>query len=91
MPIDFRHKRRKIGRCSIFWVNLFWPGNSLDTLGCNLASVEELVDGAWVEAATLETKRAFYDTVALPKGLACVEDFRSRQIFTYNPTSEIQL
>jgi len=31
------HKRRKkLGRCSLFWVNLFWPGNSLGTLGCNL-------------------------------------------------------
>ena len=24
-----------MGRCSLFWMNLFWPGNNLGTLGCN--------------------------------------------------------
>ena len=37
----------------------------------NLASVEELVDRAWVEAATLEARRFNYGAVAVPEGLAC--------------------
>jgi len=26
-----------MGRCLLFWMNLFWPGNSLGTLGCNIS------------------------------------------------------
>ena len=35
------------------------------------ASVEELVDGAWVEAAPLEARSSSYGAVAVPEGLAC--------------------
>ena len=43
MPIDFGHKRRKkLRRCSLFWVNLFRPGNSLGTLGCNIFSFHQI-------------------------------------------------
>jgi len=35
------------------------------------ASVEELVDGAWVEAASLEARRESYGAVAVPEGLVC--------------------
>merc|ERR1719509_304038 len=34
-------------------------------------SVEELVDGAWVEAASLEARRSGYGAVAVPEGLVC--------------------
>ena len=37
----------------------------------NLASVEELVDGAWVEAVPLEAGRGAYGALAVPEGLAC--------------------
>ena len=36
-----------------------------------LASVEELVEGAWVEAAALEGRRRGYGAVAVPEGLVC--------------------
>ena len=35
------------------------------------ASVEELVEGAWVEAAALEGGRGQYGAVAVPEGLLC--------------------
>ena len=36
-----------------------------------LASVEELEEGAWVEAAALEGRRDTYGAVAVPEGLVC--------------------
>ena len=37
----------------------------------SLASVEELEEGAWVEAAALEGGREDYGAVAVPEGLVC--------------------
>merc|ERR1719189_1623926 len=37
----------------------------------SLASVEELEEGAWVEAAALEGGRKTYGAVAMPEGLVC--------------------
>ena len=42
-----------------------WSGSN------TLASVEELEEGAWVEAAALEGGRAGYGAVAVPEGLLC--------------------
>ena len=36
-----------------------------------LASVEELEEEAWVEAAALEGGRSSYGAVAVPEGLVC--------------------
>ena len=52
------------------------PGPRLLAMGgtdvsTTLASVEELVDGAWVEAASLEAGRSNYGAVAVPEGLVC--------------------
>merc|ERR1719319_2226463 len=52
------------------------PGPRLLAMGGHdgdnpLASVEELVDGAWVEAASLEGERWSYSAVAVPEGLVC--------------------
>jgi len=52
------------------------PGPRLLAMGgtdvsTTLASVEELVDGAWVEAASLEGRRGSYGAVAVSEGLVC--------------------
>ena len=36
-----------------------------------LASVEELVNGSWVPAAPLETRRSYYGAAAVPKAVVC--------------------
>ena len=52
------------------------PGPRLLAIGgasstTSLASVEELEEGAWVEAAALEAGREAYGAVAVPEGLVC--------------------
>ena len=48
-----------------YYGDFYWTsGNVMD-------SVEELVDGTWMEAAPMETRRSIYGAVVIPKGLVC--------------------